>query len=168
MPEKDDIFSSKIKSTGIFDFADFYKFLHDWLVEELRYADFSEDKYTEKLIGDAKNIDIEWTCKRKMTDYFQFQIKVKFRILGLTNIEVTKNGVKIKTNRGSVEMAVTGTLIKDYEGKFEKTAGKKFLRSIYEKWVIPSRVNDFEEKLAGHCEEFLNQAKAYLDLEGKK
>ncbi|HTZ42026.1 MAG TPA: hypothetical protein VMC07_02355 [Candidatus Omnitrophota bacterium] len=167
MPEKDDIYSSKIKKTGIFNFSDYYNFNHNWLVEELKYVDFQEDKYTEKLVGDAKNIEIEWTCKRKMTDYFQFQIKVKYRILGLTDIEVTKNGVKTKTNKGSVEVIVTGTLIKDYEGKFEQNGVRKFLRSIYEKWVIPSRVTEYEDKLAGHCEEFLNQGKAYLDLEVK-
>ncbi len=167
MPEKDNVFSSKIKSSGIFDFADFYKFCYDWLSEELKF-EVSEDKYSEKLSGDSKNIEIEWTCWRKITDYFKFEIKVYYRILGLTNVEITKNGVKVKTNKGSVEMTVKGNLIKDYQGKFESSAFQKALRGIYEKWIIYSRVNDYEDKLIGNCEELLNQAKAYLDLEGKK
>ena len=83
-------------------------------------------------------------------------------------MEIDQGGTKIKTNKGSIEIKTKGVLVKDYEGKFETNALNKFLRSIYEKWVIPSRVMEFETKLAEDCDEFLNQAKAYLDLEGKK
>ena len=55
-----------------------------------------------------------------------------------------------------------------YEGKFEKGAFRKFLRSIYEKWVIPARIEQYEEKLIGDCDEYLAQAKAFLALEGKR
>ena len=97
-----------------------------------------------------------------------FEVRVNFRILGLTNVEINQKGAKIKTNQGQVDVKVKGTLVRDYEGKFETTASKKFLRSVYEKWVIPSRIEQFEEKLITDCDEFLNQAKAYLDLEGKR
>jgi len=167
MAEKDKIFSSKMKYDGIVFFKDFYKFCYDWLTEETE-LDVAETKYVEKLKGDVKDIDIEWVGTRKVTDYFKFQVKVVFRILGLKDVETTQAGVKVKTNQGSVEIKVTGTLIRDYEGKFEVTAYKKFLRSIYEKWVIPSRIEQFEEKLISDCDEFLSQAKAYLDLEGKR
>ena len=74
----------------------------------------------------------------------------------------------MKSNKGGVEIKIKGDLIRDYQGKFEINAFQKFLRSIYEKWVIPSRIEEYEGKLAGDCDEFLAQAKAYLDLEGKK
>lgn len=167
MAEKDIIFSSKTKYNGIFSFSDLYKFCYDWLKEETG-LDISEDKYNEKLSGDSKKIDVEWTGEREFTDYFKAEYKVKFAILGLTEAEITKAGKKIKTNQGSVEISVKGTLIRDYEGKFETTATKKFLRGVYEKWVIKSRVDQFKEKIIGDADEFLGQVKAYLDLEGKK
>mgnify|MGYP001558693426 CR=1 FL=1 len=167
MAEKDTVFSSKIKSTGMFSFKDFYKFCYDWLKSEVG-LNISEDKYVEKLVGDAKEIEIEWTGTRKITDYFKFEIKTKFRINQLKNVEITQNGKKIKTNEGAVEVSVKGTLIRDYEGKFERDAIRKFLRSIYEKWVIHSRIDQMEDKLIADCDEFLAQAKAYLDLEGKR
>jgi hypothetical protein len=168
MPEKEAIFSSKIKIQGIFNFEDFYRFCYDWLSDETDLI-VAEDKYKEKLVpGDAKNIEIEWNCFRKITDYFKFEVKVTYRIIGMTNIEVQKDGVKIKMNKGSIELGVKGTLVRDYQGKFEKTGTQKFLRSIYEKWVIPSRLDQYEDKLIGDCDEFLNQGKAFLDLEGKK
>ncbi len=167
MPEKDTIFSSKVKYGGIFLFKDFYRFCYDWLTDETGLY-ISEDGYTEKLSGDSKNLDIKWTGTRKVTDYFKFEIKIAFRILELTNVEINQNNTKIKTNKGGVEIRIKGTLVKDYQGKFEINAFQKFLRAIYEKWVIPSRIEEFEEKLIGDCDEFLSQAKAYLDLEGKQ
>lgn len=167
MAEKDTIFSSKIKYDGIFSFKDFYAFCYDWLTEEMG-LDILEDKYAEKLSGSSKNIDVEWSGSRKVTDYFKFEVKVKFKIVALTEVEIQDGGIKIKTNKGSVEVKTKGVLVRDYEGKFEKKAFQKFMRSVYEKWVIVSRINEYENKIAGDCDEFLNQAKAYLDLEGKK
>ena len=167
MSEREQIFSSKVKNVGIFSFPDFYRFCYDWLTDETELL-IMENKYKEKLSGDSKDIEIEWVGIRKITDYFKFEIKINFRVLGLTKVEINQGGVKVKTNKGSVEVKVAGDLVRDYQGKFEGSAIKKFLRSIYEKWIIPSRIEQFEEKLIEDCNEFLNQAKAYLDLEGKK
>ncbi len=167
MAEKNTLFSSKVKYTGIFSFNDFYKFCYDWLKEETG-LDIAEEKYVEKLKGDSKDIEIAWKGTRKITDYFKFEVDVSFRILGLKKVEITKENVKVETNTGSVEIKVKSTLVRDYEGKFEKDAIRKFLRAIYEKWVITSRINEMEGKLIGDSDEFLGQAKAYLDLEGKK
>lgn len=167
MAEKDKIFSSKIKYNGVFNFGEFYKFCFEWLRDETG-LDLVEEKYAEKLSGDSKNIDVEWSGSRKMTDYFKVEVKVVFRIIGLTSVELSNGNQKIKTNKGSVEVSIKGTLVKDYNSKFEKSAFQKFLRGIYEKTVIPSRVNEYEGKVMSDCDEFLAQAKAYLDLEGKK
>ena len=167
MAEKDIIFSSKLKYTGILDFAEFYKFCYNWITEETELL-LSEDKYVEKLSGDSKNIDIVWSGKRKITDYFQFEAKIAFKVLNLTKVEITQNGRKIDTNKGSVEISIKSTLTKDYKGKFETNAFNKFLRSIYEKWVISGRIDQMEGKIIGDSDEFLGQAKAYLDLEGKR
>ncbi len=167
MAEKEQIFSSKIKSKGFFDFPEFYKFCYLWLNEEKEF-DLAETAYKEKIKGDAKEIDIEWKGSSKRTDYFKFEIKVEFKILGLTDVEIVKDGIKIKTNNGEVELKIKGTLVRDYDGKFEKSSTQKFLRSVYEKWIIPSRIDEYETKLISTCDEFLSQAKAFLDLSGKR
>ena len=169
MPEKDKVFSSKVKYNGVVDFAEFYKFCYEWLRDDLGFTIFSENKYAEKLSGDSKNIEIEWVFSKNLTDYFKLEAKAAFRILGLTNIEIPiEGGKKVKTNKGSVEINLTGSLVRDQKGKFEKTGFLKFLRAIYEKAVIPSRVEEFQEKIIIYCNNFLSQAKAFLDLEGKR
>jgi hypothetical protein len=167
MAEQDTIFSSSIKYSGLFSFASFYKFCYDWLSEEAG-LDMSEGKYVEKISGDSKNIDIGWSGGKALSDYFKFQMSVGFSVSGLKDVEVAQNGAKIKTNSGGIKVSVKGVLIRDYQGKFEMSAFNKFLRSIYEKWVITSRIDEMEGKIAGACDEFMAQTKAYLDLEGKR
>ena len=166
MPEQEKLYSSKIKYDGIFNFSAFYKFCYEWLNEEAG-LDMEESKYEEKIAGEVKNLQVEWKGTKKLTDYFKSEIKVSFRITGLSNIEISRDGIKEKTNKGSVEIKVGGVIIKDYQGKFETNALNKFLRSIYEKWVIPMRIDQQEDGVIGKCNEFLDQAKAYLDLEGR-
>ncbi len=165
--EQDIIFSSSVKSTGVFDFPEFYKFCYDWLTEETGLK-VKEEKYEEKIKGEAKDIIINWYGKLELTDYFRFDTRIKFTIRDLINIEINQGGTKIKTNSGSIKIEFKGILVRDHKGRFETNAFNKFLRGIYEKWVIVSRIEELEDRIASDSDEFLVQAKAYLDLEGKK
>jgi len=167
MAEEEQVYASKVTYNGFFQFGDFYNFCYSWLTDETG-LDMTEKKYSEKLVGEAKNIEIEWLGEKRMTDYFKFKIKISMRVNGLTKVELNQGGQKINTNKGSFEMKIAGMLSRDYNGKFETTAFKKFLRSIYEKWVIPARIEEYMGKVGQECSEFVSQAKAYFDLEGKK
>lgn len=166
MAEKEQIYSSKIKYDGIFNFKDYYKFCYNWLTEETG-LDLIEDEYSEKISGNAKEIKVVWKGSSKLTDYFKFEFKVEFHILNMVDVEINQDGVKTKTNKGSVKTTVKGILVRDYQGKFETSAFNKFIRGIYEKYMITQRVQQFEDYIASKCDEFLGQSKAYLDLEGK-
>ncbi len=167
MSEKDKIFSSGIKWVGIANWRGFYKFCYDFLMEETGMDWIQEEKYEEKLNGNQKDIDVKWVGTKKLTDYFRVWIEVSFEIRDLEEVEIIKDGEKTKSNKGRFKISVNGFLERDYQGKFERSAFNKFLRSIYEKWVIPSRIDQFEGKIFGDCDEFVSQAKAYLNMEGQ-
>lgn len=164
---KDQVYSSKMKYGGIFNFKDFYNFCYQWLTEESGLS-VEEEEYSEKLKGATKDIDIKWKGSAKVSDYFAFEVKVEFKILAMSEVEINDGGVKIKTNKGEVSVKVKGTLVKDYDGKFETSARMRMWRGIYEKWIINQRIGNFEDKLAGDCDNFIGQAKAFLDLEGQR
>lgn len=167
MTEKNVVFSSKIGYDGIFSFPDFYKFCYGFLSDDLGFLTI-EDAYKEKISGDAKELEVKWKSTNKIDDYFMHEIKIEFRIFNMKNIEVEKEGGRKKMNKGIVEIKVKGTVITDYRGEYTTSPVRRFMRNVYEKWIIPSRIEKVEEKLFGDCDEFLKQAKAYLDLEGKR
>jgi hypothetical protein len=115
MAEKDTKFSGKIKQKGIFDFKKFYNFAYDWLRDEGYKV--IEKNYTEEITGDSKKIEIKWVAKKKISDYFQFVIQTDWLVLNLKNVEVQKEGKKVKMNSGEPELKIKGILVKDYENK---------------------------------------------------
>ena len=166
MPTKNQIFASQIKYDGILDFGEFYKFCYDYLTSELGF-DVIEDMYKEKVKADEKELNIKWNGTKRIDDYFKYNIKIEFRVFQLKKIEIEQSGKKKKTNKGLVELKLKGIIESDYRGQYETKPFLRFIRNVYEKWIIPSKIEVKEGTLIGSCDEFLGQAKAFLDLEGK-
>lgn len=164
---KDTKFNSKIKYSGIFNFKDFYQFCFKWLKGEMDLK-VVEEEYEEKIKGNTKELKIKWNCSSKVTEYFHYEVPVEFEIKNMLDVEVNQEGQKIKTNQGEIKVSVKGIIVSDPKGQFETDAKTKFFRGIYEKFIIPSRIKEYEDKLIEGCNEFLSQAKAFLDLEGRQ
>jgi len=166
MAEKDTIFKGKIKQSGIFDFKEFYSFIYDWLKGEGYGVD--EKVYSEKIAGDAKDIEIEWEAKKKVSDYFKFVIKVSWNISGMKKVKVKKEGKEINMNSGGVSIKFAAVLVKDYESKWEDAPIWKFLRGIYDRYIIKSRIDQYEDDLMGELDELIAQCKSFLAIEAKR
>ncbi|MEM4703295.1 MAG: hypothetical protein QXP53_02320 [Candidatus Pacearchaeota archaeon] len=160
------VYETKILHSGIFDFKNVYNFIFEWL-RSLEYV-IIEQKYSEKIKPEGKEIEISWLCLREINDYFRFRIKLGLRILKMVDVEVTEDGVKIKKNKGDMELKFSGFLEKDYENKWESNPISKFLRGLYDKYIIKTKIDSYEDKLAEEVNETSEQIKAYLSLEGRK
>ena len=166
MAEKDKVITEKIKLSGIFNFKDTYQFAYRWLNDE--DYDVEEQKYVETVSGDSKDIDITWVAVKKLSDYFRSDIKMVWRILGMTDVEAERDGKRIKTNKGNFEIKFAGTLTLDYDSKWDVNPFMKFVRDIYDKYVVYGRLKQREQKVFGDVEELLEQIKAYLAITGMK
>jgi len=167
MTEKERILKEKVEHSGLFDFPALYSFAHAWWIQDDEYG-VNEDKYSEKVSGDKKDIIIEWKITKDVSDYFKNEIKIKFEIFGLTDVEVETNGSKKKMNKGKIIIDISGTLLKDKEGKWETSAFNRFFRDVYNKYIIPARVDAIAEELAEDVRNFKEEIKAFLDLSGKR
>lgn len=166
MAEKEKVFETKIKSTGFFDFKEVYSFVYT-LLSDLEYS-VEEKGYTEKTKGDQKELEVNWVAKRKVSDYFRFLIKVDIKTFRMTSAEVVKDGVKTSTNKGDFEIKFVAVLEKDYESRWENTAFVKFLRGVYEKYVIRGTIDSYSGMLEDEAVSLSNQTKALLDFMGKR
>ncbi|UCD20719.1 MAG: hypothetical protein JSW08_03015 [archaeon] len=166
MSEKRNVLTTKVVHSGIFDFKEIYSFLYDWL-RSLQYT-IVEGKYSEKIKPTGKEIGIEWACSRKVNDYVKMGITIEFKIKKMTDVEVTEDGVKIKKNKADIEIKIDSFLVLDYEDKWESYAISKFLRGVYDKYIIKNEIEGYEDSLGEEAEETANQIKAFLSLEGRK
>jgi len=165
MAEKDRVFSGKLKQKGIFNFKDLYEFLYDYLMDE--NYDVFEDKYVEKIEGDAKNVEIKWTAIKEVSDYFRYEITLYWLINGMKKVKVKKETREITMDSGTIEIKFEASIVKDYENRWEANAFLKFLRGIYDRYIIKTRVDENELKLFQETNELTAQTKSFLALEGQ-
>lgn len=166
MADKERVLKEKVEHSGLFDFAGFYEFSHSWLKEE-GYG-VVEEKYNEKVSGNARDITIEWAAIRSMSDYFKIEVKLKYEVTGLVDVEAEIDGKKKKMHKGRIAIELTGNLIKDPESKWDTTPLYRFMRDFYNKYIIPGKVEDMQEKVKSDIRELKEQQKAYLALTGRR
>ena len=160
MADKDLIIRERLDHSGLFDFPAFYSFAHNWFKEEGYIV--TEDRYIENISGNARNIIIEWTATRKISDYFKMEHKVKMEIKNLTDVEVEIDGQKKKMNRGGISIDHKGGLISDVDSKWDKSPFFKFFKGIYNKYIIQGRIDSMEDRVAYDTRTFKEEAKALL------
>jgi hypothetical protein len=167
MVEKDQIIKEKLDHSGIFNFSELYTFMHTWLKDNLYGV--NEEKYSEKVSGAARDISFEWKATRDISDYFKIEHTIRFDIIGLTEVEVEIDGKKKRMNRGKIAMEIKGVLVKDRKNTWDETSAVyKFLREVYNKYIIPSRIEAMENKVEVDARSFKDEVKAYLELTGKR
>ena len=86
----------------------------------------------------------------------------------MVDVEVEIDGKKKKMNKGKIIINVSSTLISDYDSKWDANPTLRFTREIYNKYIIPGRVDGMKDKVFEDTNNFLEEAKAYLELTGRK
>lgn len=166
MAETSGVFEEVIKHKGFFNYADLYNFCFNWFKDQGYKV--GEENYVEKLSGFGKEIQIDWKAKKKISDYYRNIIIVKWHILGLNDTDVEVEGKKTKTNKGDLKIKISAELERDYEENWDKDKMWKFLRGIYDKYIMRTTQDEYEGRLAGKATQFTEDLKAFLNLEGRR
>ena len=167
MVEKIQVLKEKLDHSGIFNFSELYSFMHRWFKDELYGV--NEEKYGEKVSGNARDISFEWRTIKRISDYFKIEHIIKVEVIGLTDVEVEIDGKKKKMNKGRIAMEIKGIMVKDAKNQWdESNPVYKFLREVYDKYIIPNRIEGMENKIELDTRAFKDEVKAYLELSGKR
>ena len=128
----------------------------------------TEEKYNEKVSGNSKDVAVEWKCKKQISDYFVVEVAVKFEARGLTDVEVEIDGKKRKTNKGVIVTEIKGALIKDPSSTWEAKPSYLFLRELYNKYIVPGRIDTMEDKTKDDVRGFKEHLKHFLESTGRR
>lgn len=151
----------KVKQKSIFDLDELYLLLYKWF--ELYGYDFQEQEYRDIAKAGKKDLEVRWYAEKKIDDYIKFVIKISFMVVGMEDIELEEEGVKRKSKKGTVEFRFDAYLLKDYEDRWAGAA-LKFLRDVYDKYVIKGRIESLETELQGELYKFIDEIKAFLNM----
>ncbi len=104
--------------------------LFNW-IKDHGYA-LSEDMYKEKLTGGGKEIIINWTAKKPVTDYFLYELKLNWHILTMKDAEI-----EIDDLNGGKRTAILGT-----NHPIDEQGWRFYLNSYDDNGIIITARND--------------------------
>lgn len=161
----------RVKYKDVFDLKAFYESLHDWLLHN-NWVDVEEKKdHYENFYGErigregAKEIWIQWRPFKEaegapITYYLDFD----FHVLGLSNVEVVKEGIKMKVQKGELDLYITPYIQKNYEEKFSKHPFLKQILPIFNKRIYREQYEQRRKELYNETYILQNFIKQWFKL----
>ena len=133
-----------------------------WLYE--KGYDKYEKKNEEQVLEGGRKIELELRPWKKTTDYAKNEIRLRIFIDNMTDIEVEKDGKKVKLNKGDIQIIFDAFLETDYENRWESKPIFYFLRGIVDKYIYRSYLEGYKELVKQDINHLLTQIKAFLNL----
>lgn len=154
----------KIKYNGIFDFSDLYRKMKFWL----EWNGYGPEKglertYTERIKPNGKQIEIKWVAENDVSEYVSSFIEITFFIIGLESVEIEKEGKKIKTKKGDIEIRITGYVVLNKDDVMGEDTS--FKNKIYKKFILKRNIDGYKIDAYDDLYGIHDEIKSYLNLQ---
>ena len=151
-----------LEYNGLFDCNELYRLIDAYLAEK-KYDKF-EKRNIEQVTPSGKHIELELNPWKTVTDYTKLWMKITILMTNVKEVEVEKDGVKVKLNQGNVHIVFDGYVETDKENKWEGTPLFMFFRTIVDKYVIKRYVQSWENEITEDIMHLHAQIKGFLNL----
>jgi hypothetical protein len=152
----------KLTYSGLFDVNELYSLIDGFLKE--KGFDKFERKNIQQVTPSGKHIELELRPWKTVSDYVKTHMKITLYLTNVKDVEVEKDGVKVKLNQGNVHIVLDGYIETDHEDRWESNAMYVFFRTLIDKYIIKTYLDTFEQEIASDVDQLYNQLKAFLNL----
>lgn len=152
----------RLNYSGIFNLHELYKMIDGWLYE--KGYDKYEKKNEEQVLETGRKIEIEIRPWKKTTDYAKNEIRLRLFVDNMTDIDVDRDGRKIKMHKGDIQMIFDAFLETDYEHRWENKPMYYFFRTIIDKYVFKIYTEKFVGNLVADVRDLHSRIKSFLNL----
>jgi len=153
-----------IRYKGIFDINELYRIIHDWLISKGYQVHESKYKSIALQTG-GKERTFDWNAHRKMTEFITIWIRLHFQFQDIMEVEVVKDGKKVKLQKGLVMVRIEHHLEFDFSERMGRTAVGVAIVAFMQKVMWKKKIDSlWEDKLRFKCYELMNVIKETLDF----
>lgn len=152
----------RLNYEGLFSVQELYKLIDTWFRE--KGYDKRERKNTEKVSPESKFIELWLEPWKKITDYAKNVISLRIIINDLKEVEVEKEGIKVKLNQGKIQMVFDAFFETDYEGRWEGKPVYYFLRTLFDKYFYKPYSMGYQNNLMDDVNHLHATIKSFLNL----
>lgn len=163
MPEKKIVIEElKIEYDGLVEIAELYKFIDRWLKD--KQYDKMEIKNFEQAGADGKYVELDLKPYKTLTDYVKFELRIRVRGYNLKDVDVEKDGKKVRMQQGRVLIILDAYFVTDHMKRWESSPYWFFLRTLFDKYVYRSSLTRQEAHLLEDVSQLQGKLKAFLNL----
>jgi len=148
----------KVSQESTFDMQELYKLGRTWFNKH--GYDFYEKEYLSTQKEEAKSASIKWEAERKVDDYIRFHIEVRIKFKNLREVQ----GKKKMMNTGEISFSTEAYIVRDYESNWEKGFMTKFIRGVYDTFIIRGKIDKDKQRLDRETKEFFNEVRTFLKV----
>lgn len=137
--------STNILHNGFFDSAALTNAIRDWYLKNDYYV--GVPSYKQEIRETGRKYDQEWTGQKKITEYVRYHVNVTVRVHGINDVEIIKDGQKIRTTEAQVIVKVDPILELDWQGKFKGGKFITWLDKFYREKILKYKIGDYWEDM---------------------
>jgi hypothetical protein len=152
----------RLNYSGIFHLNDLYKMIDGWLYEK-GYDKF-EKKSEEQVLETGRKIEMELRPWKKTTDYAKNEIRLRIFVDNMVDVEIERDGKKVKMHKGDIQMIFDAFLETDYEHRWENKPMYYFLRSLVDKYIFRIYTEKFVGNLVADTRDLHHRIKSFLNI----
>jgi|GEM_PF-2083876 len=109
------------------------------------FDDIQEPSYKHKVGGEGTDLEIKLKTDRKLNAYVKYEMEIEMRISDMKDVEVARDGEKLKMQHGRVQITVNGKTYLDFQKHFEGNNFLKSLRTFYHKMILGAKVYEYAD-----------------------
>lgn len=152
----------RLNYSGLFNLGDMFRTIDAWFYE--KGYDRHEKKNEEQILPSGRFVEIELRPWKKTTDYAKNEIRLRIFVKDMKDVEVEKDGVKLRLQQGDIHMIFDAFLETDYENRWESKPMFYFFRALFDKFVFRVYTDKYEGVLVNDTHDLYNRIKAFLNL----
>ena len=152
----------KFSYEGLFNSAELYNVISSWFFE--KGWDWYEKLNQEQVTSKGKQIRIVFEPWKNISDYYKLVILIKLNLLDVKEVEIEKEGEKLRLNHGAVRMTYDGYVISDRNNEWTKKPFTWFLSFIIEKYFFRNHFQKAEDWVKSDVDDLHHKVKNYLNV----
>lgn len=157
-----------------------YRVMHYWLIEngwmdsrgspdhqsmEILYMERRGTTFSPS----HRELRIWWRLKKQpiflVSRYYEYRMDVDFNVIQMTDVEIMKDGQKVKAQHGELRLMIKPYIILEAEGgEWSKHPILKFIESYFRARILKRTLEDHKKELYRDAYRFQGMIKKYLEL----
>ena len=152
----------KFTYEGLFNASEVYKLVDGWFYE--KGWDKNEFMNQELVTPTGRQIKIILEPWKTITDYFKLVMRVKIHMNDVKDVEIEKDGQKIKVNQGEIRMIFDGYVLSDRQGIWNSKPIWWFLSILSNKYLFRENYGRAERWILSDVDDLYQKVKSFLNV----